>query len=136
MPAMGFLPPFVFNACPTSLRQGSANVGKSDRNTHRLATSLQGHKPLQVPHSSHLLTAHPKRDAFPYCLPLPHSRCWHTKSPPQAPMVRRHNPLGKGCCTTLKDYSPCQSCSLYLRTRLFAVPYSSHICCLQHRYRE
>ena len=29
---------------------------------------------------------------------------------------------GEGCCNTLKDCSPCLCCSLYLQTRLFAVP--------------
>lgn len=40
MPTMVFLPSFVFNVCPASIRQGGANVGKNDRNTRRLATLL------------------------------------------------------------------------------------------------
>ena len=40
MPTMVFLPSFVFDVCPASIRQGDANVGKNDRNTRRLATLL------------------------------------------------------------------------------------------------
>ena len=50
--------------------------------------------------------------------------------------IRHNPPTAKDAAVTLKDCSPCLCCSLYLQTRLFAVPCSSHICCLQHRYRE